>query len=85
MNNKYFIIERVQWSYGDKYEISKGKMFDNLKDATRFLVALETVHSEEKNGVEKTFHLQEVDSAFFNVNEEPLLLTEDMEVNDRSN
>ena len=85
MNNKYFIIERVQWSYGDKYEISKGKRFDNLKDATRFLVALETVHSEEKNGVEKTFHLQEVDSTFFNVNEEPLLLTKDMEVNDRSN
>ena len=85
MDNKYFIIERVKWSYGDKYEISKGKMFNNLTDATRFLVALETVHSEEKNGVEKTFHLQEVDSTFFNVNEEPLLLTEDMEVNDRSN
>jgi len=85
MNNKYFIVERVQWSYGDKYEISKGKMFDNLTDATRFLVALETVHAEEKNGVDKTFHLQEVSSMFFSF-QEPLLLTKEMEVSDdRSN
>ena len=85
MDNKYFIIERIKWSYGDKYEISKGKMFNNLTDATRFLVALETVHSEEKNGIEKTFHLQEVSEMFFTLNEEPLLLTKEMEINDRSN
>ena len=82
MNKKYFVIEKNKYSYPDehfKYSIMKSKSFD-LKTATRMLVAYEQLN-DDKN---KSFYLQNVD-LLMGSKEEPLLLTEDMEVNDRSN
>ena len=82
MNKKYFVIEKNKYSYPDehfKYSIMKSKSF-NLKTATRMLVAYEQLNDDK----DKSFYLQNVD-LLMGSNEEPLLLTEDMEVNDRSN
>ena len=82
MNKKYFVIEKNKYSYPDehfKYSIMKSKSFD-LKTATRMLVAYEQLNDDK----DKSFYLQNVDLLMGN-KEEPLLLTEDMEVNDRSN
>ena len=79
---KYFVIEKNKYSYPDehfKYSIMKSKSFD-LKTATRMLVAYEQLNDDK----DKSFYIQNVD-LFMGNNEEPLLLTEDMEVNDRSN
>ena len=81
-NNKYFVIEKIKYSYPTEhfnYSIMKNKLFD-LKTATTMLVAYEQLN-DDKN---KSFYLQNVDLIMGN-NEQPLLLTEDMEVNDRSN
>tara|TARA_R110000824_G_scaffold64503_1_gene168539 strand:+ start:231 stop:479 length:249 start_codon:yes stop_codon:yes gene_type:complete len=82
MNKKYFVIEKNKYSYPDehfKYSIMKSKSFD-LKTATRMLVAYEQLNDDK----DKSFYLQNVD-LLMESKEEPLLLTEDMEVNDRSN
>jgi hypothetical protein len=82
MNKKYFVIEKNKYSYPDKhfkYSIMKSKSFD-LKTATRMLVAYEQLNDDK----DKSFYLQNVD-LLMGSKEEPLLLTEDMEVNDRSN
>ena len=82
MNKKYFVIEKNKYSYPDehfKYNIMKSKSFD-LKTATRMLVAYEQLNDDK----DKSFYLQNVD-LLMGSKEEPLLLTEDMEVNDRSN
>ena len=82
MNQKYFVIEKNKYSYPDehfKYSIMKSKSFD-LKTATRMLVAYEQLNDDK----DKSFYLQNVD-LLMGSKEEPLLLTEDMEVNDRSN
>ena len=82
MNKKYFVIEKNKYSYPDehfKYSIMKSKLFD-LKTATKMLVAYEQLNDDK----DKSFYIQNVD-LFMGNNEEPLLLTEDMEVNDRSN
>ena len=82
MNKKYFVIEKNKYSYPDehfKYSIMKSKSFD-LKTATRMLVAYEQLNDDEN----KSFYLQNVDLLMGN-KEEPLLLTEEMKVNDRSN
>ena len=79
---KYFVIEKNKYSYPDehfKYSIMKSKSFD-LKTATRMLVAYEQLNDDK----DKSFYLQNVD-LLMESKEEPLLLTEDMEVNDRSN
>ena len=82
MNKKYFVIEKNKYSYPDehfKYSIMKSKSFD-LKTATKMLVAYEQLNDDK----DKSFYLQNVD-LLMGSKEEPLLLTEDMEVNDRSN
>ena len=82
MDKKYFVIEKNKYSYPDehfKYSIMKSKSFD-LKTATRMLVAYEQLNDDK----DKSFYLQNVD-LLMESKEEPLLLTEDMEVNDRSN
>tara|TARA_R110000824_G_scaffold353953_1_gene541019 strand:+ start:174 stop:434 length:261 start_codon:yes stop_codon:yes gene_type:complete len=86
MDKKYFVIEKNKYSYPDehfKYSIMKSKLFD-LKTATKMLVAYEQLNDDK----DKSFYIQNVD-LFMGNNEEPLrlteLLTEDMEVNDRSN
>ena len=83
MNKKYFVIEKNKYSYPDeyfKYSIMKSKSFD-LKTATRMLVAYEQLNDDK----DKSFYLQNVD-LLMGSNEEPLLLTKEMEVsNDRSN
>ena len=82
MNKKYFVIEKNKYSYPDehfKYSIMKSKSFD-LKTATRMLVAYEQLNDDK----DKFFYLQNVD-LLMGSKEEPLLLTENMEVNDRSN
>jgi len=82
MNKKYFVIEKNKYSYPDehfKYSIMKSKSFD-LKTATRMLVAYEQLNDDK----DKSFYLQNID-LLMGSKEEPLLLTEDMEVNDRSN
>ena len=80
---KYFVIEKNKYSYPDehfKYSIMKSKSF-NLKTATRMLVAYEQLNDDK----DKSFYLQNVD-LLMGSNEEPLLLTKEMEVNnDRSN
>ena len=78
MNKKYFVIEKNKYSYPDehfKYSIMKSKSFD-LKTATTMLVAYEQLN-DDKN---KSFYLQNVDLIMGN-NEEPLLLTKEMEMN----
>jgi len=81
--NKYFVIEKNKYSYPDehfKYSIMKSKLF-NLKTATKMLVAYEQLNDDK----DKSFYIQNVD-LFMGNNEEPLLLTKEMEVsNDRSN
>ena len=81
--NKYFVIEKNKYSYPDeyfKYSIMKSKLFD-LKTATKMLVAYEQLNDDK----DKSFYIQNVD-LFMGNNEEPLLLTKEMEVsNDRSN
>ena len=82
MNKKYFVIEKNKYNYPNKhskYSIMKSKSFD-LKTATRMLVAYEQLNDDK----DKSFYLQNVD-LLMGSKEEPLLLTEDMEVNDRSN
>ena len=82
MNKKYFVIEKNKYSYPDehfKYSIMKSKSFD-LKTATKMLVAYEQLNDDK----DKSFYLQNV-GLLMGSKEEPLLLTEDMEVNDRSN
>tara|TARA_B110000902_G_C14148610_1_gene528643 strand:- start:502 stop:750 length:249 start_codon:yes stop_codon:yes gene_type:complete len=82
MNKKYFVIEKNKYTYPNKhskYSIMKSKSFD-LKTATRMLVAYEQLNDDK----DKSFYLQNVD-LLMGSKEEPLLLTEDMEVNDRSN
>ncbi len=80
---KYFVIEKNKYSYPDeyfKYSIMKSKLFD-LKTATKMLVAYEQLNDDK----DKSFYIQNVD-LFMGNNEEPLLLTKEMEVsNDRSN
>jgi len=79
---KYFVIEKNKYSYPDehfKYSIMKSKLFD-LKTATKMLVAYEQLNDDK----DKSFYIQNVD-LLMGSNEEPLLLTKDMEVNDRSN
>ena len=82
MNKKYFVIEKNKYTYPNehsKYSIMKSKSFD-LKTATKMLVAYEQLNDDK----DKSFYLQNVD-LLMGSNEKPLLLTEDMEVNDRSN
>ena len=80
---KYFVIEKNKYSYPDeyfKYSIMKSKLFD-LKSATKMLVAYDQLNDDTDN----SFYIQNVD-LFMGNNEEPLLLTKEMEVsNDRSN
>ena len=71
MNKKYFVIEKNKYTYPNKH--SKYSIMKSksfdLKTATRMLVAYEQLN----------------DDLLMESKEEPLLLTEDMEVNDRSN
>tara|TARA_R110000772_G_scaffold102565_1_gene203351 strand:- start:606 stop:866 length:261 start_codon:yes stop_codon:yes gene_type:complete len=76
-NNKYFVIEKIKYSYPNEhfnYSIMKNKSF-NLKTATTMLVAYEQLN-DDKN---KSFYLQNVD-LIMGDNEQPLVLTEEMEV-----
>jgi len=84
MDNKYFVIELTKWAYGNAYAISKDKMFDSLKDATKFCVAMENIQSLNKIGCDKTYHIQEVDKSIY-TDEKPLILSEDMEVDNELN
>ena len=74
---KYFVIEKNKYSYPNehfKYSIMKSKLF-NLKTATTMLVAYEQLNDDK----DKSFYLQNVDMIMGN-NEQPLVLTKEMEV-----
>ena len=76
-NTKYFVIEKTKYSYPNenfKYNIMKDIDFD-LITASKMLVAYEQLNDNEN----KTYHLQSVDLSA-SIDEEPLLLTKDMEV-----
>ena len=79
MDNKYFVIEITKWTSGDTYAISKERIFDSLKDATKFCVAMESLQSLSKIGYDKTYHIQEVDESIY-TDEKPLILTKEMEI-----
>ncbi len=53
-------------------------MFDNLQDASEILVALSKLQSLNSGGCDKTYQIQEVSHMV--LNDEPLILTKDMEV-----
>tara|TARA_R100001463_G_scaffold14378_2_gene37825 strand:- start:102 stop:356 length:255 start_codon:yes stop_codon:yes gene_type:complete len=78
MSKKYFVIEITNWSHGKGYTIAKEKMFDNLQDASEILVALSKLQSLNSGGCDKTYQIQEVSHMV--LNDEPLILTKDMEV-----
>tara|TARA_R110002012_G_scaffold186440_1_gene353134 strand:+ start:177 stop:431 length:255 start_codon:yes stop_codon:yes gene_type:complete len=71
---KFFIIEKCKYEHiNDTYNIHKDKMYD-LTTAVKIMLALDTLNEDRER---TSYHLQEVS---FSKAQEPLELTEDMEV-----
>ena len=72
-NKKFFIVEKFKGYGGDRYSLHNNSMYD-LTTAVRKLLALDTLNEDRER---TSYHLQEVK---FSEVQEPLILTEEMEV-----
>ena len=69
----FFIIKKESYSWGTSYHIHDRKMY-TLTTAVKKLLALDTLNEDKER---TSYHLQEVK---FSEVQEPLILTEEMEV-----
>ena len=76
MDKKYLVIKATKWNFQDfvQYTVVSDKAYP-LNKACDIIVASETMNENEST----TFHLQEIS---FTETDKPLVLTEDMEVQD---
>ncbi len=72
-DKKFFVIEKEKFLGSINYRIHDRKMYD-LTTAIRKLLALDTLNEDKER---TSYHLQEVN---FSMVQEPLKLTEEMEV-----
>jgi|TARA_R100000458_G_C8202437_1_gene192527 hypothetical protein len=72
--DKYFIIEKYIGYQTERYTIHKDKMYD-LTTAMKIMLALDTINENKES---YSYYLQKVDLTITDVEETPLVLTDEV-------
>tara|TARA_R100000353_G_C6346535_1_gene151996 strand:- start:83 stop:358 length:276 start_codon:yes stop_codon:yes gene_type:complete len=72
--DKYFIIEKYIGYQTERYTIHKDKMYD-LTTAMKIMLALDTINENKES---YSYYLQKVDLTITDVEESPLVLTDEV-------
>ena len=72
--DKYFIIEKYIGYKTERYTIHKDKMYD-LTTAMKIMLALDTINENKES---YSYYLQKVDLTITDVEETPLVLTDEV-------
>ena len=74
-NKKFFVVEKTKYNHmPTRYEIHQNKMYD-LTQAIKVILALDTLNEDRKK---TSYHLQEVNFSEVDKNQEPLILTDEV-------